>query len=70
MGITRLPPDSWKSVRGQNVSHTVAMGRGGSLSSEKAFGIVIIVKQSDLGPHCLLQRCFKRTIRRHIIDNF
>ena len=43
--------------------HSSASGRGGSLSSEKACDIAVIEEQSDLGPHCLEQRCFKRTSR-------
>ena len=53
-GLNSIAPRSLEVLRGQNVSQTIALGRGGSLSSEKAFSIVVIVKQSDLGPHCLL----------------
>ena len=31
MSLTRLAPEFWKSVRGQNVLQTSALGRGGSL---------------------------------------
>ena len=39
-------------------------GRGGSLSSEKAYDHAVIEEQSDLGP-----QCFKTSNRGHIVDN-
>ena len=33
---------------------TSALGRGGSLSSEKACENEVLEDRSDLGPHCLL----------------
>ena len=42
VGLTRLAPDSWKSARGQNVLLTSALGRGGSLYSEKSCAIWVV----------------------------
>ena len=49
------------------MSHTSALGRGGSLTSKLACDIAVLEEQSDLGPLCLLQRCLKRTNRRNIV---